>query len=107
VPQDFFFKISHSVLQTINEAPRSKLRGIKAEFAEANPPSLFELRRVAMPFIPAASYRVLWRRRIKKQGHGDPISRLSENISVDYPGKAFIISFACPSAAIGCTVKVQ
>ena len=23
-----------------NEAPRSKLRGIKAEFAEANPPSL-------------------------------------------------------------------
>jgi hypothetical protein len=30
-----------------NEAPRSKLRGIKAEFAEANPPSLFELRRVA------------------------------------------------------------
>ncbi|MBE9574863.1 MAG: DNA recombination protein RmuC, partial [Proteobacteria bacterium] len=29
----------------LNEAPRSKLRGIKAEFAEANPPSLFKLRR--------------------------------------------------------------
>jgi len=29
-----------------NEAPRSKLRGIKSEFAEANPPSLFKLRRV-------------------------------------------------------------
>jgi hypothetical protein len=25
---------------TSNEAPRSKLRGIKAKFAEANPPSL-------------------------------------------------------------------
>jgi len=42
---------------TTNEAPRSpdfsgstlrsdKLRGVKAEFAEANPPSLFKLRRV-------------------------------------------------------------
>jgi len=29
-----------------NEPLRSKLRGIKAEFAEANPPSLFKLRRV-------------------------------------------------------------
>jgi hypothetical protein len=49
----------------VNEASRSKLRGIKAEFAEAKPafPSsavacyggraLFELWRVATPFIPA------------------------------------------------------
>jgi len=33
-------------LYAVNEAPRSKLRGIKAEFAQANPPSLFRLRRV-------------------------------------------------------------
>jgi len=57
-----------------NEAPRSKPRGIKAvlfssrkaQFAEANPPLLFELRRVATPFIPAASCRVFWRRRIRE-----------------------------------------
>jgi hypothetical protein len=42
------------LLDHFNEAPRSKQRGIKAEFAEANPPSLFELRRATMPFIPAA-----------------------------------------------------
>jgi len=29
-----------------NEHPRSKLQGIKAQFAEANPPLLFKLRRV-------------------------------------------------------------
>ena len=29
-----------SLAFSVNEAPRSKLRGIKAEFAEANPPSL-------------------------------------------------------------------
>jgi len=29
-----------------DEPPRSKLRGIKVKFAEANPPSLFKLRRV-------------------------------------------------------------
>jgi hypothetical protein len=38
-----------------NEAPRSKLRGIKAEFDEANPPSLFELRRVAAPSCRAVA----------------------------------------------------
>jgi hypothetical protein len=43
-----------STMKTRYEAPRSNLRGIKAEFAEANPPSLFELRRIAAPFIPAA-----------------------------------------------------
>jgi len=32
-------------------------RGIKAEFAEANLPLLFELRRVATPFIPAAKLK--------------------------------------------------
>jgi len=49
-----------------NEAPRSKLRGIKAELADAQayPPSLFKLWRVTMPFISAASCRVFWRRRI-------------------------------------------
>jgi len=47
---DLFTKLSYKS----NETFRSKLRGIKAEFAEANPPPLFELRRVAMPFIPAA-----------------------------------------------------
>jgi len=39
------------LLDHFNEAPRSKQRGIKAEFAEANPPSLFELRRATMPLL--------------------------------------------------------
>ena len=37
-----------------NEAPRSKLRGIKSEFAEANPPSLFKLRRVRPAIHPCS-----------------------------------------------------
>jgi len=50
------------VLSSYNEPPRSKLRGIKAEFAEANPPSLFKLptslklrRDKSPPFAPPSS----------------------------------------------------
>ena len=39
-------KARKNLRPSVNEPPRSKLRGIKAEFAEANPPSLFKLRRV-------------------------------------------------------------
>jgi hypothetical protein len=39
----------------INEPPRSKLRGIEAEFAEANPPSLFKLRRVRPAIHPCSN----------------------------------------------------
>ena len=34
----------------------TSLRGIKAEFVETNPPSLFERRRVNMPFIYNCSH---------------------------------------------------
>jgi hypothetical protein len=60
-----------------NEAPRSpdlsgstlrsdKLRGIKSEFAEANPPSLFKLRRVRPAIHPCSKLQgiLAWRRRI-------------------------------------------
>jgi len=48
------FGWSRSALIAQNEAPRSKLRGIKAEFAEANPPLLFKLRRVRPVIHPCS-----------------------------------------------------
>jgi len=45
--------ICHSK-NTSDEPPRSKLRGIKGEFAEANPPSLFKLRRVRPAIHPCS-----------------------------------------------------
>jgi membrane glycosyltransferase len=51
-----------------NEAPRSKLRGIKAELRRSPyPPSLYRAStRFTLPFIPAASSRVSRRRRMKE-----------------------------------------
>ena len=47
-------RVNQLRIQCSNEAPRSKLRGIKAEFAEANPPSLFKLRRVRPAIHPCS-----------------------------------------------------
>jgi hypothetical protein len=56
------------LLESEYEAPRSKLRGIKAELRRSPyPPSLYRASaRFTLPLIPAASCRVFRRRRIKK-----------------------------------------
>jgi hypothetical protein len=50
-----------------DEAPRSKLRGIKAELHRNQPAfALQATARFTSPFIPVASYRIFWRRRTKR-----------------------------------------
>ena len=51
---------------TTNEPPRSKLRGIKVEFAEANPPSLFILRRVRPAIHPCSKLQGILAKANKK-----------------------------------------
>jgi len=55
-----------------SEAPRASARGIcvkaKRNCAEANPPSLYELRRGRLPpFLPVLPHGASWRRRVNKR----------------------------------------
>jgi len=66
---------SLSPFLAFNKAPCSKLQGIKRNCAEANPPSLYELRRGHLAIHPCS--RVFWRRRIKNPLPGSPDNGLS------------------------------
>jgi len=48
-------RLSSTLSSDRKELVEVKLRRTRAQFAEANPLALFELRRVATPFIPAAT----------------------------------------------------
>ena len=55
-----------------SEAPRASARGIcgkaKRNCAEANPPTLYELRRGRLsPFLPVLPHGASWRRRVKSE----------------------------------------
>jgi len=53
----------------INEAPRKKLRGIKAEFRRSQPAfALMSYGAVHLAIQPWIKPRVFWRRRIKTSG---------------------------------------
>jgi DNA-binding XRE family transcriptional regulator len=76
-----------------NEAPHRKRWGIKRNYAVANPASLLRASPwFTSPFIPAASRRVFWRRRIKV-----------EMKDVKLNGYLKPITFTHPKRSYGCT----
>jgi len=56
--------------QYYNEAPRSKLRGIKAKFAEANPPSLSRASARRLTIHPCSKLQGILAKANKMEGFG-------------------------------------
>ena len=80
-----------------NEPPRSKLRGIKGEFAEANPPSLFKLRRVRPAIHPRSKLQGIL---AKANKSNLPVPAVDLSYLLNYWGNSSFALFSCQIAVL-------